>query len=71
MIKYYTRPCNFYYGSQSKKLIKKKKSLPLAGNNLISFDNVEIFKKKKKKITSKTIKIKDIRFLKKKKKLKF
>ena len=70
MIKYYTRPCNFYYGSQSKKLIKKKKSLPLAGNNLISFDNVEIFKKKKKKITSKTIKIKDIRFLKKKEKIK-
>ncbi len=70
MIKYYTRPCNFYYGSQSKKLIKKKKSLPLAGNNLISFNNVEIFKKKEKKITSKTIKIKDIRFLKKKEKIK-
>ena len=38
MRKYYTRPCNFYYGNYSKKLVKLKKTLPLAGNNNISFD---------------------------------
>ncbi len=49
MIKYYTRACNFYYGSASKEKIKKKSSLPLNGNNLISFDNIEIITKKYKK----------------------
>ena len=44
MIKYYTRACNFYYGSFSKEKIKKKQSLPLNGNNLISFDTIEIRK---------------------------
>ena len=29
MKKYYTRACNFYYGRYAKKLIKKKKALPL------------------------------------------
>ena len=57
MIKYYTRACNFYYGSVSKKKIKKKLSLPLNGNNLISFDNIEIITRKyKKKIHIKEIK---------------
>ena len=42
MEKYYTRACNFYYGSISKEKIKKKLSLPLNGNDLISFDNIEI-----------------------------
>ena len=32
MRKYYTRPCNFYYGNYAKQLIKKKKALSLAGN---------------------------------------
>ena len=49
MKKYYTRACNFYYGSNSKEKIKKKLSLPLNGNNLISFDNVEIITRKYKK----------------------
>ena len=49
MIKYYTRACNFYYGSTSKDKIKKKLSLPLNGNNLISFDNIEIITRKNKK----------------------
>ena len=57
MIKYYTRACNFYYGSLSKEKIKKKLSLPLNGNNLISFDNIEIITRKyKKKIHIKKIK---------------
>ena len=49
MIKYYTRACNFYYGSTSKDKIKKKLSLPLNGNNLISFDTIEIITRKSKK----------------------
>ena len=49
MIKYYTRACNFYYGTISKEKIKKKLSLPLNGNNLISFDNIEIITRKNKK----------------------
>ena len=49
MIKYYTRACNFYYGSESKEKIKKKLSFPLNGSNLISFDNIEIITRKYKK----------------------
>ncbi len=46
MSRYYTRVCNFYYGSKSKALIKNAKSLPLNGNNLISFDEIEIISRK-------------------------
>jgi len=63
MIKYYTRACNFYYGNLSKKLVKKKQSLPLCGNKNISFDQIEIFSKNKKKVTSKIIKLKKINSL--------
>ena len=42
MPRYYTRVCNFYYGSKSRFLVKEKKALPLNGNNKISFDKVEI-----------------------------
>ena len=49
MSRYYTRVCNFYYGSKSKALIKKAKSLPLNGNNLISFDEIEIISRKSTK----------------------
>jgi dihydropteroate synthase len=49
MTKYYTRACNFYYGNLSKKLVKKKKSLPLCGKKEISFNQIEIFSKNKKK----------------------
>jgi len=48
MRKYYTRPCNFYYGNYAKKLISNKKALPLTGNSNIAFDQVEIFQRKKK-----------------------
>ena len=63
MKKYYTRACNFFYGSNSKKLIKKKLALPLCGNNAISFNKIEIFIRNKKKIKSKIINIKNINIL--------
>jgi len=53
MRKYYTRPCNFFYGNYAKKLIKSKKAFILAGNQNIAFDHIEVFERKKKK----TIKI--------------
>ena len=60
MKKYYTRACNFFYGSNSKKLVKNKSSLPLCGDNSISFNQIEIFTKDKKKVNSKIINIKNI-----------
>ena len=60
MSKYYTRVCNFYYGKISKEKVKKKLSIPLHGNNLISFDEIEILTRKK----CKRIKIKKISALK-------
>ena len=56
MNKYYTRACNFYYGTSSKKYIKKKKSIPLNGSNHISFDKIEIIDRKRTKI----INLKDV-----------
>ena len=58
MIKYYTRACNFYYGSVSKEKIKKKLALPLNGINSISFDSLEIITRKSKK----KIHIRDIKY---------
>ena len=60
MRKYYTRPCNFFYGSNSRELIKKKLTLPLCGNRLISFSQIEVLVRNKNKITSKIIEIKNI-----------
>jgi len=48
MRKYYARACNFYYGDYAKRLIKRKKALPLAGNVNIAFNKVEVFDRKKK-----------------------
>ena len=59
MIKYYTRACNFYYGSISEDKVKKKFSLPLNGNKLISFDTIELISRK----TKKKIKIQNIKKL--------
>ena len=56
MSRYYTRACNFYYGLKSKSLVKKKKTLPLNGNNEISFDKIEIISRK----SSKTINLNEI-----------
>jgi dihydropteroate synthase len=63
MIKYYTRACNFYYGEISKKLVKNNKAFPLCGNKEISFDQIEIFSKNNKKVSSQIIGIKKINFL--------
>ena len=52
----YTRVCNFYYGDESKFLIKKKKTIPLNNNKEISFDALEIITRKyKRKIFIKKI----------------
>ena len=49
MVKYYTRACNFYFGKTSKEKVRKKLSIPLHGNNLISFDTVETLSRKNKR----------------------
>ena len=49
MSRYYTRACNFYYGNQSKKLVKKNKTIPFNQMKEISFDQIEIFTRKSKK----------------------
>mgnify|MGYP001331588715 CR=1 FL=1 len=57
MQRYYTRACNFYFGSQSKVLVKKKKTIPLHQIKEISFDHIEIItRKSKKKISINQIK---------------
>ena len=66
MNKYYTRACNFYFGSISKQNVSKKISVPLNGNTSISFDKLEIINRKKSKI----INIKDIKKLSKNQKIK-
>ena len=49
MRRYYTRVCNFYYGKESRKLIKKKIALPLNNLKDISFDHIEIITRQSKK----------------------
>ena len=49
MPRYYTRVCNFYYGNSSKKLVDKKKTIPLNGIKEISFDQIEIITRNSKK----------------------
>ena len=60
MRKYYTRACNFHYGTHARDLIKKKLGLPLCGNKEIAFTDIEILSRKKnqkiKKINLKLIK---------------
>ena len=52
MERYYTRVCNFYYGKQSKILVKKKKTISLHQIREISFDHIEIITRKSRKIIS-------------------
>ena len=49
MSRYYTRECNLYYGKSSKKLVNKKKTIPLNGIEEISFDQIEIITRNSKK----------------------
>ncbi len=63
MIKYYTRACNFKYGSNARELIKKGLALPLCGNPNISFQDIEIISRRKNKISYKTINIKKVNSL--------
>ncbi len=63
MRKYYTRACNFFYGLNSRKLVNKKLTLPLCGDNLTSFNQIEIFTRNKKNIKSKTVYLKDVQKL--------
>ena len=58
MKEYYTRACNFYYGTTAKKLIKKNLALSLCGNKNIAFDNIEILSREKltKRINIRNIK---------------
>ena len=48
MRKYYTKPCNFFYGNRARILIKNKKALPLAGNKEIAFNQIEVIQRKNK-----------------------
>ncbi len=61
MKKYYTRACNFFYGSTSKNLVKKKIALPLCGDTSISFNKIEIFIRDQNKISSKIVGINDLK----------
>ena len=49
MRKYYTRACNFYYGTKAKILIQKGLALPLCGNKDIAFKSIEILSREKNK----------------------
>ena len=68
MRKYYTRPCNFYYGRNAYNLLKSRRALPLAGNKNLAFDQIEIFQRGKRKTNSEILSIKEIKKLRGKKK---
>jgi len=66
MRKYYTRACNFYHGSEARKLIQTKKALPLNGKNNIAFDSIEIFSREKRGVKVNLIKVNKVLKLNKK-----
>ena len=66
MRKYYTRACNFYHGSEAKRLIQTKKALPLNGKNNIAFDSIEIFSREKRGVKVNLIHINKVTKLNKK-----
>ena len=66
MTKYYTRACNFFYGQDSRQLVKKKLSLPLCNDSSISFNQIELFSRNKKKVKNKIVDLKNIKKLPKK-----
>ena len=66
MRKYYTRACNFYHGSEAKKLIQTKKALPLNGKKNIAFDSIEIYSREKRGVKVNLIHINKVNKLNKK-----
>ena len=66
MRKYYTRACNFYHGSEARKLIQTKKALPLNGKNNIAFDSIEIFSREKRGVKTNLINVNKVLKLNKK-----
>ena len=66
MTKYYTRACNFFYGPDSRQLVKKKLSLPLCNDSSISFNQIELFSRNKKIVKNKIVDLKNIKKLPKK-----
>jgi len=67
MREFYTRACNFYYGTIANKLILDKKALPLNSRKDIAFDQIEIFQRKESQIVeSKFCSITEIKKLDKK-----
>ena len=71
MTKYYTRACNFFYGHESRRLVKQKICLPICNDNSISFNQIELFSRNKKKVNSKIVDLKNIKKLPKKIKKKY
>ena len=63
MKKYYTRACNFFYGSHSKKLVKKKITYLYVATTQYHSIKLKFLQKKKKKVKSKIIDIKNIKKL--------
>ena len=61
MTKYYTRACNFFYGQDSRQLVKKKLSLPLCNDSSISFNQIELFSRNKKIVKNKILDLKNIK----------
>ena len=66
MTKYYTRACNFFYGHESRRFVKQKICLPICNDNSISFNQIELFSRNKKKVNSKIVDLKNIKKLPKK-----
>ena len=66
MTKYYTRACNFFYGQNSRQLVKKKLTLPLCNDSSISFNQIELFSRNKKIVKNKIVDLKNIKKLPKK-----
>ena len=68
MIKYYTRACNFYYGSKAKLLVKKVKLYLYVVRKMLLLIQLEIFSRNQNKIKSKLINIKNVKNLNKQEK---
>ena len=66
MTKYYTRACNFFYGQDSRQLVKRKLTLPLCNDSSISFNQIELFSRNKKIVRNKIVDLKNIKNLPKK-----